>query len=205
MNEKHEELISAALDGEAVDLVELKRALAVEEGRELLASFVLLRAELAADGIVPGRLPQSADPDSVPCPAVEVDFHPPAMVASRGPRVFYWMRNGPRVSLGLAASIAILAVAGAFWAGLALRANVVLQPAAQEAQSHPKVHVAAPAVSSETSAPAPVEQKISAPKTSSAGPQKDVKTPSWKTILTEPPKPARVLRFIPGTDWSVSS
>ena len=205
MNEKHEELISAALDGEAVDLVELKRALAVEEGRELLAAFVLLRAELAADGILPSHLPQLADLGSLPCQPVEVGSRSPAIVAHRGPRGLHWLRTGPRVSLGLAASIAILAVAGAFWAGLAWRANVAPQPAAQEAQSNPKVHAAAPAVSSEISASAPAEQKISAPKTSSAGPRKDVKTTSRKTIPTEPPKPARVLRFIPGTDWSVGS
>lgn len=205
MNKQREEIISAALDGEAVELGDLRHALSLEEGRELLASFVLLRAELAADNILPTRLPQAADLNGARCQPVEVDLHPPGIKAKPGPRVLHWLRTGPRVSLGLAASIAMLAMAGAFWGGIVWRANVGSQSAVQTAQSSPKVPVATPGAPSNISIPVPQEQKTSEPKASSAGQHEDIKSSGQKTIQMEPPKPTQVLRFIPGTDWNIGS
>ena len=48
MNERLEETISAALDGEPVNLAQLREALNVPEGRQVLAGFLLVRA--AASG-----------------------------------------------------------------------------------------------------------------------------------------------------------
>jgi hypothetical protein len=51
MNYENEVMISAAMDGESIDLDLLGVALASDEGREMLASFVLLRAKVASDNI----------------------------------------------------------------------------------------------------------------------------------------------------------
>ena len=54
MTDESMELLSAFIDGEAVDPTELAAALAAPGARELLRDFVLLRAELHDDGERPG-------------------------------------------------------------------------------------------------------------------------------------------------------
>jgi hypothetical protein len=101
-----DELISAALDGEAVDVTALRDALSAAEGREALAAFLLLKATVVADpaGVRPGL-------DALA---------PPARPAPR-----LWLVAGRRrVPIGVAASIAAALVIGAFWVGTAWRANV---------------------------------------------------------------------------------
>jgi hypothetical protein len=99
------ELISAALDAEPVDVEVLRRALATPEGRDALASFLMLRASVAADAVEP-RTAAAA-----------------VMAAARANRRSWPLVLGWRVPLGAAASLAILLTAGAFWAGTAWRAG----------------------------------------------------------------------------------
>jgi hypothetical protein len=201
MNKHREEIISAALDGEAVDLAELKHALSLEEGRELLASFVMLRAEVAADSLKPSRPLQGADADIVPCRPVEVALLPPTGPVKRWPRVLHWLDAGPRVSLGLAASISMLAIVGAFWGGTVWRATVDLQPAAQIARSNADTPTAAPEVSRGPSSPVPQNQNTSELKPSSVRRPSGSQDTDPRKIPTEPPTPTRVLRFTPGAEW----
>jgi len=56
-DESRDELISAALDAEPVDVLALREALASAGGRDTLVSFVLLRAAVAADTAMPGAEP----------------------------------------------------------------------------------------------------------------------------------------------------
>ena len=91
-----EATISAALDGERVDLSVLRRALAQENGRTVLASFVLLRAATAAD-------PIEADE------RVAARTRATLLRRTRG-----WF--APR-HLAVAASVAAMAVAASFWLG----------------------------------------------------------------------------------------
>lgn len=98
-DESQEELISAALDGERVDVQALKDALSTADGREALASYLLLRAAMAADLVEPPVL--AARP-----------------IARQRVRSRRWPFGlGLRVPLGVAASIAVLAAAGSFWVG----------------------------------------------------------------------------------------
>jgi hypothetical protein len=94
-----EELISAALDGEHVDLERLNTALADPGGRDALASFVLLRAAVAAD-------------DSRPA----AEFYESMAPALRPPTARRLLR-GPRMPVTVAASILVFAAAGSFWLG----------------------------------------------------------------------------------------
>jgi len=98
-DESRDELISAALDAEPVDVLALREALASAGGRDTLVSFVLLRAAVAADTAMPGAEP-----------AVN-------MAAARHPARRWPVVPGWRVPVGIAASIAMLLAAGSFWAG----------------------------------------------------------------------------------------
>jgi len=116
-NVPHEELISAALDGERVDVHALKGALSTANGRDALASFLLFRAAMAADTTQPRT-------------------HGAPALIDRSARGRLWPFGfGPRIPLGIAVSIAALFAAGSFWLGTARQAGDVRvggnQPAAQ--------------------------------------------------------------------------
>jgi len=93
-DDDRDELISAALDGEAVDVAALGTALDTPDGQRTLAAFVLLRAAVAADR-----------------PPLE-DVRAAVTPARSGVGV---RRRSLR--LGLAASAAACALAGSFWLG----------------------------------------------------------------------------------------
>lgn len=127
MNTHTEELISAAMDGEPVDLDALQAALAGDEGRAALASFVLLRAA-SASGDEPAGM-------AVPQPH-----------ARRQP----WLLRGPRVPAALAASLALVAAAAALWVGSRVVTvpvtTQVLQLAPPRDQADPAPQVVSPAI-----------------------------------------------------------
>lgn len=162
-NESHEELISAALDGERVDVQALKEALSTADGRDALASFLLLRAAVAADTTQPRTRGARALTDRL----------------ARGR--LWGFGVGPRIPLGIAASIAALFAAGSFWIGTARQAGGIIsgagQPAAQASS--------APAVP-----PTSIQSPTSHPQEGDAG---------------VPPTPTRVMRFTPGVDWHEGS
>jgi hypothetical protein len=98
-DEFNHELISAALDGEHVDVQALKGALSTADGRDALASFLLLRAAMAADTMQP------------PSKAV------PAVIRERGGGRRSSFGFGVRIPFGVAASIVVFAAAASFWLG----------------------------------------------------------------------------------------
>jgi hypothetical protein len=199
MNRQREEVISAALDGETVDLGELSRALSLEEGRELLASFVLIRAEVAADNIRTSRPLPEAGPDVLDNRPVEAFIRPAGSPAIRVSRVLKSVAARPRVGLGVAASIVALTMAGAFWCGTVWRANVALRSASQVAGSNTVVPVAGPEVSG--SAPAPRSMNAPEPKVPSIRRPAGVGNSDRLNVPPVPPTPTRILRFNPGTEW----
>ena len=111
------ELISAALDAESVDVQALREALATPDGRDALASFLVLRASVAADAVEPRR-----DAAAV-------------MAAARARRLSWPVVLGRRIPVGVAASFAMLLTAGAFWAGTTWNAG---RPAGRTGQSAPQ-------------------------------------------------------------------
>jgi hypothetical protein len=170
-NELRDDLISAALDGEPVDVEALRRVLRNEDGRETLAAFVILRAATAADGIQPTkRVAKFAE-------------------GVAGPRRLW---SSSRLRLACAASVALLALAGAFLLGTTLRGPEIA------------LRVVAP-----PTAPAMVSTPPTVDVRRSSGPD-DHRTPTraqapglprvW--ALPEPPKPTRRLSFVPGVDWT---
>jgi|WetSurMetagenome_2_1015567.scaffolds.fasta_scaffold86442_3 hypothetical protein len=173
-NELRDDLISAALDGEQVDVEVLRELLRNDDGRETLAAFVLLRAATAADQVLPTRR------------FAEFDERAP------GPRRV-WSFAPSRLRLACAASIALLALVGAFWFGTTLRGpaitlRVVAAPTA------PGVMVATPPTADVRASAAPGDHSapvnVRAPDLS----------PVWE--VAEPPKPTRRLSFVPGVDWT---
>jgi hypothetical protein len=99
--ERIEETLSAALDGEPVDLAELRAALGTATGRDALAAFVLLRSAAVADGAWPCAKTASQVIDRFQADR-ERRAHPVA---------------NHRLPAVLAASLAAIAVAGSFWLG----------------------------------------------------------------------------------------
>ncbi len=176
--QSHTEIISAALDGERVDLAALRGALAAPEGRDALAAFLLLRAAAAGDDLEPSEQSRRA---------VEHVMRP-------GPA--RWFQFGPRVPASLAASLAIIAIVGAFWFGTALRAPnttlVVAGPQTGASQRVPEV-------------PRTVERASGTPvapgSESAVPPQQGRAALRVTPTALEPPRPSRVLRFVPGVDW----
>lgn len=108
-----EQTISAAWDGEPVDLDSLSAALRTEAGREALASFVLIRAAATAADVEPPA-------------GLEVRLRS-ALAAPRRS----WLVAGPRVPMRIAASVAVLAVAGTIWVGYGLNRGTPAVPPAQ--------------------------------------------------------------------------
>lgn len=156
-------LISAALDAESVDVQALREALATPDGRDALASFLVLRASVAADAVEPYR-----DAAAV-------------MAAARARRRSWPVVLGWRIPAGVAASLAMLLTAGAFWAGTAWRAG---NPAGWLGQS--------------------ARQATGTPATSPESVQHSV-TREGRQEEAVPPVPSRVLRFTPGLDWHEGS
>jgi hypothetical protein len=175
MNIETELAISAALDSEPTDIEMLRKALATEEGREILVSFVLLRAQVAADDLCPGHVPKV--PEQLP--------QQPSLSTSRSK---VWWRLKPRFSWRVAAaSFAILALACAFWLGTSWRAMSGLQSADRRQD--------------QTMAGQKVESGAQRPGTASSAQTSYNASTRQQSGSMEPPKPARVLRFVPGTDW----
>ena len=116
LDETSQELISAALDGERVDVQALREILDTAEGCQTLASFFLIRAAVSADEVEP-----TAD----------------ACAADRASGWRTWVLAGPRLPAGLAASIAALTVAGSFFLGFAWRG----QPPPRQAEPVPVISV----------------------------------------------------------------
>jgi hypothetical protein len=159
---ERDELISAALDGERVDVMALQDALTTADGRASAAAFLLLRATVAADT---SESPRSAL----------------AGVTEGRRRARFWpVLSMPRVPVGLAASIVLLAAAGAFWTGAAWR------EAGADTTAGPEITASRPAPSAPAAAQATPGQSIS-------------------DRSDAPPAPSRVLRLTPGVDWHEGS
>jgi hypothetical protein len=123
MDEYLEETISAALDGERVVLEQLREALATPEGRDTLAGFLLIRAAGASSRQEPTAALRQ-------------------QVLGVGRRS--WIAAGPAVPLPIAASLAVVAVAGTLWFGAGGRV-VPAPPEAPQALSGQQSGSAAPA------------------------------------------------------------
>ncbi len=191
-----DEIISAALDGERVDVASLRAALATAEGRETLAAFVLLRAAAADDDLLP-----------VPLPVQSV-------ARARAATARTWSLAGYRVPATVAASIAVVAVALSFWMGAHWQPNnasagsgtsqtVASRPAQVSRQGESS---AAPAMVSNPMPAAPAETQAHqaamtpcAPGTAAVD-GRNVRR-ARLAAGNEPPKPTRFLRFVPGVDW----
>jgi hypothetical protein len=173
MNMETELVISSALDGERTDIETLRSALATEEGREMLASFVLLRAQVAADGLQSNNVLHGAE-CRAPQPLLSASSYQP-----------WWHLNARfpgRLMAG--ASFATLALACAFWLGTAWYAR---QYSTNPAQN-----------------PTIVGQRVEfrGQMAESESPTRAYGSGSrQRQSQAEPPKPTRVLRFVPGTDW----
>ena len=117
-DEERDQLISAALDGERVNLEDLRAALASPAGGATAAEFILLRAAV------------SNDRDGAPGVA--------AVVAEerQHPRHAGRLLSWPRVPAGIAASLLVAAAAASFWAGKSWR-----DPAVDSAIHGPTVAV----------------------------------------------------------------
>ena len=183
--ESFDDIISAALDGERVDVEALRRALATDEGRQSLAAFVLLRAATAADDIRPAH-PEFVGAELAP-PLSDDGVAPPVPRTRRN-----WLLAGARVPAALAASIAIVAVAASFLLGTTLRAPLTL---------------VAPPIAPATT---PAQVIVPAPTPAISGDRpsegfREAGGPRLGRVAEEPPKPTRVLRFEWGVDWRAGS
>jgi hypothetical protein len=181
----HDELISAALDGERVDLVDLRAALAEPDGREALASFVLLRAAVASDEDAPG-------------PA----FYE-AMAPVLRPRAGGWLLAGPRIPAAIAASVLIVLAAGSFWLG---RGTGGARPNGPKVVMTAAGHGEMPAVTAMQEPPALPPPVPSAPRVvggivEGPAPERAASAATLSATDRDPPMPSRVLRFVPGVDW----
>lgn len=163
--ERIEELVSAALDGEPVDVDALRQALATLEGRDALAAFVVLRAATASDAV-----------ESL----AQASAHAMAAISRSqpGPRRL----PSSRVRLAVAASLAVLAIPGAFWFGSTWQAQQVV------------VHLTPPQAPVVRTDVAPVVAPAVTVLSPSAGPCPQPAQP-------QPPTPTRVVRYVRGVDW----
>ncbi len=158
-----EQTISAAMDGEAVDLELLRQALRTPPGRDALAAFVLLRAACASDAA-----------------SLETRAVPPTVAAASRQKFTLRTVSRYRVPAALAASLAALAVAGAFWLGSAWQAPQVTVQLTPPAAARPAVGAA--------HAPVVVLPAVVRPCAPPPAPQ--------------PPQPTRVVRYVRGVDWT---
>lgn len=196
MNFDDEMVISAALDGEGVDLGILRSALGCEEGRKVLASFVLLRAEVAADEICTSCLPNTADLDARRN-RIAAFLHRSS--PARGPAETSWRRrffNYRHTRIGMAAALAFVAMAGAFWFGTVWRSPIHDGSVGRSVQS------ALPAAYTGSSDFRSGDRTSSSKAPSGQAQPFDGSTGAPQRILpAEPPEATRVLRYLPGTDW----
>jgi hypothetical protein len=194
MNYQDEEIISAAIDGERVDVTALRRALASNEGQELLASFVLLRAEVVADDLEARELApvgESRRPSSEREPA---SWQPRVPRESRARR---WFQAGSRVPIRLAASLAALAVAGSFWLGTSWTDHATTPSGGQNVSSGLTPASGQPVGQPATGAPN-VATTPGAPPPQSVGAGRTTQSPF---DAGEPPRPTRQLRLDLSTSW----
>jgi hypothetical protein len=202
-----EEAISAALDGEAVDLQELRSALATDSGREALAAFVLLRAATAADDAEPSRTVSALAENAA-------RLGPAEKCEPGGLSAWRWLLGGHRVPATLAATIATLAVALSFWLGTGWRAQPAhVGPRAIQATgsttstSAGSGRVAAPVSSRPASTPVPAQQPCTP---GPAGPGA-IAAPAGRAVAGQIrngerlPIPTRFLQFVPGVDWQTNN
>lgn len=161
-DEERDELISAALDGECVDVRSLRKVLAAPGGQAAAAEFLLLRAAVAADAAVA----------------------PPVMRAAVSDGAEHWRdwRSfwAPRVPAGIAASLAVVSIVGAFWLGRSWQL-----PGVGDAPLQPVVSLTAP------------------PTGAAPGARPESRRQAGDAIV--PPTPTRILRFTPGVDWHEGS
>jgi hypothetical protein len=167
MENENEILISAALDGERVDVETLRQVLETGEGQRLLASFLLIRAEIAADGITPSR--------ALCLEEIEAGSVTQAVEIQRKARKHIWRVAGMRIPISVTACLVLAALTASFWLGSAWRAR--FQPGIGVERSTPAI-----------SATVGYDQK---------------RNPAARTV--EPPKPTRVLRYVPGSEWRPKS
>jgi hypothetical protein len=197
MNDENEAIISEALDGERVDMEALRRALGSEAGRETLASFVLLRAQVAADNICPRRFLRVADLDPAIRNSIDVGTSQlPNLIPQKAP-VPAWRAFMTPVRCSLAASLAMLALAGSFWLGTKLRPTTSSPTAAQVAPSNSSARAA-------NSESFPTHSAVGDRAAAAPDPKAITRT-NPPDVKDEPPKPTRVLRFELGVDWREES
>ena len=168
-----EQTISAAWDGEPVDLDTLRSALQTAEGRQALASYALIRASAAAEDIEPRG---------------DLAARLRASVAT--PRR-WWFVAGPAVPARLAGSLAAVAVAGALWLGGAWHSQVPASsgPAPVAATTAGR---GLPAEAGEQAAPtSPGEQARGSEPQSRVGSR-----PRSNVVNETPPTPARTIRLV---------
>ncbi len=170
-----EDIVSAALDGEAVDLCALRRALGSDEGRHLLASCVLIRATANAGDLEPGEEFRARLQQSVVRPRAR------------------WLLAGPRIPASLAASLVVIAIVATLVAGRPARKDT----AAVERQRATAPASLAPPASATTTQVAPAVQ-VPGIAVGSAAQQPEHRATVPVLKLPDPPKPSRVLRF---EDW----
>lgn len=195
-----EEIISAALDGEQVNVQELARALQTAEGRETLAAFTMLRAMTAADNDTPAVATWS-----------------PVTMAVRLQKQSQagWLRSarwlplaGYRVPAALAATIAVAAVALSFWlgtewpggrqsTGTATARSGSVRPAPGSTDSQRKVSAAAPEQGSTAGTPRPCT-----PSPDALTVTQPRLAPTAAAVI---PKPTRFLKFVTGVDWETTN
>jgi hypothetical protein len=200
--ESFDDIISAALDGERVDVEALRRALATDEGRETLAAFVLLRAATAADDIRPAHPLAVGAELALPCS--DDGLAPPVLRTRRRT----WLLAGPRVPASLAASLALIAMTASFWFGTVTGFPGRVRSTSPPSLVGPELQLGAqPAPAPATGrAPAPAQQPVPVSTVPpSPGHAEQDFTPAARPrlgrVAEEPPKPTRVLRFEWGVDW----
>jgi hypothetical protein len=193
-------VISAALDGERVDLGTLRGALAGEDDRKMLASFVLLRAEIAADDICPSRSLHIADIETASSGATWAARRRLPAGAQAEPSWHHRLVADQRARISVVAALASLAMACAFWFGTVWQSTAPQGAASRMVGSHvPPADAGSadllPGGRADTDRATSVEdQRFDG----SSG-------PSQRTLPAEPPKATRVLRYLPGTDWRPGS
>jgi hypothetical protein len=137
MDQELDETISAALDGEPVDLGQLREALGTTEGREVLAGFLLIRAGAVSGGREPTETLKANLRRAVRRP---------------------WFMAGPLVPASMAASFAAVAVGGALWLGVSMHTVPAEPPSAQQAVTRAESAPAPESAASPATPPA-VEQQ----------------------------------------------
>jgi negative regulator of sigma E activity len=168
-----EQTISAAWDGEPVDLDTLRSALQTTEGRQALASYALIRASAAAEDIEPRG---------------DLAARLRASVAT--PRR-WWFVAGPAVPARLAASLAAVAVAAALWLGVAWRSQVPA-PSGAAPVAATTAGRGLPAGASEQTVPTSAGDQARGSER-----QSPVGSRPRSNVLTEtPPTPTRTIRLV---------